>query len=126
MNNKEKETVRISIVLPKALYDGIIKNPDNICNGVIYDAIRAGDVITDGPVQNNWTPCSERLPEEEDKDYWVCLDNGGQCQCRWTNDVFGLGAHEWSEWGWSVIDKPQYARIVAWQPLQEPYKGEEE
>ena len=71
----------------------------------------------------HWIPCSERLPEEKERSYWVCLETGGQCQCRWTNDMYGLGANKWSKWGWHIMDKPQYSKIVAWMPLPEPYRG---
>ena len=74
--------------------------------------------------EQRWIPCSERLPEEKERSYWVCLETGGQCQCRWTNDVYGLGSNEWSEWGWHIMDKPQYSIIVAWMPLPEPRKRE--
>ena len=73
-----------------------------------------------------WIPCSERSPEEEEKSYWVCLDGGGQCQCRWTNNMYGLGANKWDKWGWHVMDKPQYSRVIAWMPLPEPYREEQE
>ena len=72
-----------------------------------------------------WIPCSERLPEKIEKSYWVCLESGGQCQCRWTNNMYGLGSNEWSKWGWHIMDKPQYATVIAWRELPEPYKGEE-
>lgn len=36
--------------------------------------------------------------------------------------MYGLGANEWSKWGWHVMDKPQYSEVVAWMPLPEPYK----
>lgn len=72
----------------------------------------------------HWIPCSKRLPKKEERSYWICLDGGGQCQCRWTNDMHGLGANEYSEWGWHIMDKPQYSIVVAWMPLPEPWKGE--
>ena len=71
----------------------------------------------------HWIPVTERLPNKEEKSYWVCLEDGGQCQCRWTNDIYGLGANEWSKWGWKKVDLPQYSKVVAWMPLPEPYKG---
>jgi len=73
-----------------------------------------------------WIPCSERLPDKKEKTYWVCLEGCGQCQCRWTNDMYGLGTNEWSKWGWHIMDKPQYSTIVAWMPLPKSYKGEKE
>ena len=75
--------------------------------------------------EQQWIPCSERLPEKTEKSYWVCLESGGQCQCRWTNNMYGLGSNEWSKWGWHIMDKPQYATVIAWRELPEPYKGEE-
>lgn len=74
--------------------------------------------------EQRWIPVTERLPEEAEKTYWVCTDAGHQCECRWTNDMYGLGANEWSKWGWHVMDKPQYSKIIAWMPLPEPYRGE--
>ena len=65
-----------------------------------------------------WIPVTERLPEEEKKRYWVCTDTEYQCECRWTNNRFGMG--EFDEWGWSIFDIPQYSHVVAWMPLPEP------
>lgn len=69
--------------------------------------------------QGEWIPVSERLPKEEEKTYWVCTDTEYQCECRWTNNRFGIGV---AEWGWSIFDTPQYTKPIAWMPLPEPYK----
>ena len=69
-----------------------------------------------------WIPVTERLPEEEKKRYWVCTDTEYQCECRWTNNRFGMG--EFDEWGWSIFDIPHYSHVVAWMPLPEPYREE--
>lgn len=69
-----------------------------------------------------WIPVTES-PKDEEKSYWVCLEDGGQCQCRWTNDVYGIGANPWSKWGWKKVDLPQFSKVVAYMPLPEPYKG---
>lgn len=71
-----------------------------------------------------WIPCSERLPEKKRKTYWVCTDTEYQCECRWTNNRYGIG--ESDNWGWSYFDVPQYTEVIAWMPLPEPYKGEQE
>lgn len=75
-------------------------------------------------LNRRWIPVSEKLPEEEKRLYWVCTDTGYQCQCRWTNDIYGLG--ESDRWGWKIFDIPQYQKVIAWMPLPEPYKAESE
>lgn len=64
----------------------------------------------------------EDEPLKEKKRYWVCTDTGYQCECRWTNNVYGL--RDSDEWGWSIFDIPQYTKVVAYMPLPEPWKGE--
>ena len=71
-----------------------------------------------------WIPVTERLPETIREHYWVCTDTGYQCECRWTNNKFGLG--ESDNWGWSIFDIPQYHKVVAWMPLHEPYEPPKE
>ena len=66
-------------------------------------------------LEQQWVPLSKRLPKEEKMDYWVCTNTGYQCQCRWTNDIYGLG--ESDRWGWKIFDIPQYQKVVAWMPF---------
>ena len=66
----------------------------------------------------HWIPVTERLPDKEERDYWICTDDGYQCQCKWTDDI-GFGHHD--IWRWS--GNPQYSKVTAWMPLPEPYKG---
>lgn len=75
--------------------------------------------------QTRWIPCSERLPEEENKRYWICTDYGYQCECRWTN-VNHIWTNLTTDWHWNIMDVPQYSKVVAWMPLPEPYKAESE
>jgi len=89
----------------------------------LADIVMDKDRFPPTQYEPQWIPCSKRLPEEEEKSYWVCLDGGGQCQCRWTNNMYGLGT--WDKWGWHVMDKPQYSRIIAWMPLPAAYREEE-
>ena len=81
------------------------------------------ELIDMTPTVDMWIPCSERLPEEEKKTYWVCTDTEYQCECRWTNNRFGIGV---GEWGWSIFDTPQYSKPIAWMPLPDPYKEVQE
>lgn len=69
-----------------------------------------------------WITCRERMPKKEEATYLICTETGHMCSCRWTNNMYGLGSNEWSKWGWHIMDKPQYAKVVAWMPLK-PWKG---
>ena len=71
--------------------------------------------------EQRWIPCSERMPKKADGEYWVCTDTGYQCQCRWTDDVYGLGSS--GEWAWKIFDIPQYSHVIAWMPLPKPWRG---
>lgn len=71
-----------------------------------------------------WIPVTKRLPEKENRTYWICTDTGYQCECRWTNNIFGIG--ESDEWGWSIADVPQYHKVTAWMFLPEPYEPPKE
>ena len=72
----------------------------------------------------HWISVDDRLPQKENRTYWICTDTGYQCECRWTNNRFGIG--ESDEWGWSIADVPQYHKVVAWMFLPEPYEPPKE
>lgn len=86
---------------------------------------RDGDLRADrivlGRMPFEWIPCSERLPEDEHKTYWVCTDTGYQCECRWTN-VNPIWTDLTTDWHWNIFDTPQYTKVVAWMTLPEPYE----
>ena len=73
--------------------------------------------------KGEWISVSERLPEEENKRYWICTDCGYQCECRWTN-VNPFWTYLTTDWHWNIMDVPQYSKVVAWMPLPNPWKGE--
>ena len=73
----------------------------------------------------HWIPCSEQLPPEENKTYWVCTDNGHQHECRWTN-ANPIWTHLTTDWYWNIFDIPQYTKVVAWMELPKPYDGGEQ
>lgn len=93
------------LMLPRDDYKGILS---------YIDEVPAND--------GEWIPCSERLPDEEEKCYWVCTDTGYQCQCRWTNNVYGI--RDGDEWRWKIFDIPQYSHVIAWMHLPEAYRGD--
>ncbi len=75
--------------------------------------------------ENDWIPCKKKLPEEQNRRYWICTDTGYQCQCRWT-DANPIWTNLTTDWHWNIFDIPQYTKVVAWKPLSEPYRGEQE
>lgn len=92
---------------------------------IIEDIIRSHmDEVNDTNVPSNWIPCSERLPNEEEfiKAYcrnsyaaeFVVMIKGATLP---TTLYFKNGS-------WTDM-KGNYYNVVAWQPLPEPYKGEE-
>lgn len=87
-------------------------------------AVQTLEQLPSAQPEQQWIPCSERLPKEEKRHYWVCTDTGYQCQCRWTNDVYGLGVSD--RWNWKIFDIPQYQKVVAWMPLPKPWNGDHE
>lgn len=100
-------------------------------DGVRYGLIEAKNIIRfhmdDGKdinVPSNWIPCSERLPSEEEfiKAYcrnsyaaeFIVMIKGATLP---TTLYFKNGS-------WTDMEGDYY-NVVAWQPLPEPYKGEE-
>lgn len=92
---------------------------------IIEDIIRSHmDEVNDTNVLSNWIPCSERLPNEEEfiKAYcrnsyaaeFIVMIKGATLP---TTLYFKNGS-------WTDM-KGNYYNVVAWQPLPEPYKGEE-
>jgi len=88
------------------------------------DAVYLVTVAPTIEAEPRWIPCSERLPEEQKKSYWVCTDFGYQCECRWTN-INHFWTQLTTDWHWHLMDVPQYAKVVAWMPLPKPYKTDE-
>ena len=66
-----------------------------------------------------WIPVSERLPEES-VEVLVCSDNGDieVADCYYSTEIEGMTV--WLTSGW------RFGKVIAWMPLPEPYKREEE
>ena len=107
---------------------------DGICNcddGVIVQAIHkmkkylelAND--TNVPSKNGWIPVSDKLPEAGDGKYYPLLNvqtSYGAVKC---------GFYRVRDDGWYIYEEfynefieANKKEVVAWQPLQEPYKEE--
>ena len=95
-----------------------------VCERVMEIIRSHMDEVNDTNVPSNWIPCSERLPNEEKfiKAYcrniyaaeFIVMIKGATLP---TTLYFKNGS-------WTDM-KGNYYNVVAWQPLPEPYKGEE-
>ena len=65
----------------------------------------------DAQSEQRWIPCSERLPEHG---YWLWSAKGGEVQ----KDFYWDGH-------WENAEKYGY-EVMAWMPLPEPYREEEQ
>lgn len=86
------------------------------------------------PSAQQWIPCSERLPENEDIylvtfDKSNLLDNETQVSdAYWINNQWQYGVLESYERRMPklVIEPIEELKVIAWMPSPEPYKGEDE
>ena len=101
------------------------KRKEELIRAVMADVVTPIVVLQPTIEQSRWIPCSERLPELEEKEYWVCTDGGYQCQCRWTNINY-LWTNLTTDWHWHIGDVPQYSKVVAWMPLPKPWREKED
>ena len=81
--------------------------------------------------ERQWTPCSERLPEEKDAGILKKLGTNKRSEyVLATVEVKGermtvTACTYDGEWDWNMkYAFPDY-KIIAWMPLPEPYKGEQ-
>ena len=84
---------------------------------------------------NGWIPCSERLPEEDGKQYIVQKTNGNIDVLEFTKDAYKLDKYDFAEYKGKKKQlffeyDSEYGFIececVAWQSIPQPYvpKGE--
>lgn len=69
-------------------------------------------VICNLPSAQQWIPCSERLPDNDES---VLISNSHGVTKAWWNGKF-----------WTSIAIKKYKTVTAWMPLPEPYKKGEQ
>lgn len=72
--------------------------------------------------QNQWIPCSEKLPEENDNVFITFVNNVGShtAESTYKNNKFYYVAETDSGYYEEV-----FSAVIAWQSLPKPYKGEQ-
>lgn len=72
-----------------------------------------------------WIPCNERLPEE--KKFYEELMRSPACLVTvLSDDELMVGIDRTVNGVWTLEETFDKPKIIAWQPLQEPFKGETE
>lgn len=72
---------------------------------------------------NNWIPVSERLPDYDGYDEIIATVDGEHCRVRYINAVVTDIVYEDGEWYLHEL-KAENLKVLAWQPLPEPWRGE--
>ena len=70
---------------------------------------------------SKWIPCSERLPEVDRRVFVTCVFKGENARyvCKaWMDEK-----QQW--WYYGTLLSEMDAFVLAWQPLPEPWEGEE-
>lgn len=70
--------------------------------------------------QTKWTPCSEKMPEEE-KEYFVTYKYNGRLEVSLA-DYWGWGNKKHFSLSSVAIPKEKF-EIIAWMERPEPYQG---
>ena len=104
--------------------NALIIKPDFIFYGVCgTPVIRCEDlarIINEMPTiePQKWIPVSEKFPEDE-IDVLVCSDTGNVeiAKGHWDGEY---------TWVWPTLNRSRFGWAIAWMPLPEPWKGEEE
>lgn len=83
-----------------------------------------------------WIPVTERLPEDDDYRFYMCLVENHICglpiMCQFTEEL-GFGFYKeiydpktlsFVDVEFGTVEELGYEKVVAWMPLPEPYMGE--
>jgi hypothetical protein len=84
--------------------------------------------------EQRWIPCSERLPDAEDCPMDCMVTRRSKYVGNYTDMAVAEADGTWTHENWKAITikgkatciSTRDADIIAWMPLLEPYKGEEE
>ena len=76
--------------------------------------------------EQQWIPCSERLPEDyTDVLAWFEYFRYGNYNCLY--QTYGIGSYSMEYDSWMINHETGWhkLRVIAWMPLPEPWKGEQ-
>ena len=100
--------MKIKIAIPKAAVQARLNN----------DALdMAINALNCSEFPNNWIPCSVKLPEDDTEVLVYLFENNKSPYIAWLSD---------GRWYTEYFEVEREDEPVAWMPLPEPYKGEQE
>lgn len=85
---------------------------------------------------NGWIPVSEKLPEDDDMRFYMCIVENheedlpmfcqydGEYGFGFWHDIYDSESLGFVDTEFNTNDELGYEKVVAWQPLPEPYKEE--
>lgn len=91
-------------------------------------------VVERGKNNNGWIPCSDRLPEDCDNRFYMCIVENHEEDlpmfCQYDEEYgFGFWHDIYDEHTLGFVDSEfktneelGYEKVIAWQPLPEPFK----
>lgn len=121
-----------SIIPVNRVLDDIIKDkPKELGQLIAYD--NSIKIVKEVAEEHNggWIPCSDRLPEDDKKQYIVQKTNGFIDILGFTKDAYKLSRYDFAEYKGKKKQlfydyNSEYGYIececVVWQPLPEPFK----
>ena len=93
-------------------------------------------IIDEQPTVNDWIPCSEKLPEDYDNRFYMCIVENHEedppmlCQYGegygfgFWSDIYDGNTLGFVDSEFKTNEELGYEKVIAWQPLPEPYNPE--
>ncbi|MGN0398866.1 MAG: DUF551 domain-containing protein [Blautia sp.] len=107
-----------------------------ICAGKCTGIVQAMKIVENQPQVGVWIPCSQRMPEDGDNRFYMCIVENHEeeppmfCQYEegygfgFWNDIYDEHTLGFVDSEFKTNEELGYEKVIAWQPLPEPYKGE--
>ena len=132
--NKVFEKIIEKLEIERTIANNTFMNYEmNVDLGRVFGLERAIEIVKQEAEQynNGWIPCSERLPDNDKKEYIVQKTNGFIYILGFTKDAYKLSRYDFAEYKgkkkqlfYDYDSEYGYTEweCEAWQPLPEPFK----
>ena len=110
------------------------------CNmpDIVAGMRQIASVIEEQPKIGEWIPCSEILPKDADMRFYMCVVENHEedlpmfCQYEeeygfgFWNDIYDSETLGFVDTEFKTNEELGFEKVIAWQPLPEPYRPEKE